>query len=181
MKNLRSETSLMVQWLRLHASKAGGVGSIPGWGTKILHALWHGHKSTGKKKEKVGIERIFSCEQTESLLSENLSGCVHKEATFMVCITQVWADLLWPTFFLARFLILGIIKLGIKSLLYIRILWPPQSSDTANLQSSYMSRKEILKKKVQGIYLASILGTWCYPCFIGNRFREAACTHTVCI
>lgn len=24
------------------------------------------------------------------------AGCVHKEATFMVWITQVWADLLWP-------------------------------------------------------------------------------------
>ena len=25
-------TSLAVQWLGLHASTAGGVGSIPGWG-----------------------------------------------------------------------------------------------------------------------------------------------------
>ena len=31
-------TSLAVQWLRLGASTAGGMGSIPGWGTKILHA-----------------------------------------------------------------------------------------------------------------------------------------------
>ena len=45
-------------------------------------------KEKGKKK-KAGIERIFSCEKTESLLSENLSGCVHKEATFMVWIIQV--------------------------------------------------------------------------------------------
>ena len=28
----------MVQWLRLHASNAGGAGSIPGGGTKIPHA-----------------------------------------------------------------------------------------------------------------------------------------------
>ena len=34
----------MVQELRLHASTAGGVGSIPGRGTKILHATWHGQK-----------------------------------------------------------------------------------------------------------------------------------------
>ena len=27
-----------VQWLRLQAPNAGGLGSIPGWGTKILHA-----------------------------------------------------------------------------------------------------------------------------------------------
>ena len=32
-------TSLVVQWLGLHASTAGGQGSIPGWGTKIPHAL----------------------------------------------------------------------------------------------------------------------------------------------
>ena len=37
-------TSLAVQWLRLHASTAGGAGSIPGGGTKILHAVWCGQK-----------------------------------------------------------------------------------------------------------------------------------------
>ena len=31
-------TSLAVQWLRLHAPSADGMGLIPGWGTKILHA-----------------------------------------------------------------------------------------------------------------------------------------------
>ena len=33
-------TSLEIQWLRLHASTAGGAGSIPGQGTKIPHAMW---------------------------------------------------------------------------------------------------------------------------------------------
>ena len=33
-----SGTSLVVQWLGPHASTAGGVGSIPGWGNKIPHA-----------------------------------------------------------------------------------------------------------------------------------------------
>ena len=33
-------TSLVVQWLRLHASSARGMGLIPGWGTKIPHAMW---------------------------------------------------------------------------------------------------------------------------------------------
>ena len=37
-------------WLRLHASNAGGVGSIPGQGTKIPHAVWHSQK---KKKVRV--------------------------------------------------------------------------------------------------------------------------------
>ena len=39
-KNLSSlETSLVVQRLRLHAFDAGDVGSIPGLGTKIPHAV----------------------------------------------------------------------------------------------------------------------------------------------
>ena len=37
-------TSLAVQWLRLRASTAGGMGSIPGQGTKIPHAALHGQK-----------------------------------------------------------------------------------------------------------------------------------------
>ena len=41
-------TSLLVLWLRLHASTAGGTDSIPGWGTKILHATWHGRKKKNK-------------------------------------------------------------------------------------------------------------------------------------
>jgi len=32
-------TSLEVQWLRLYTSTARGVGLIPGWGTKTLHAI----------------------------------------------------------------------------------------------------------------------------------------------
>ena len=34
-------TSLVVQWLRLPASTAGGMGLIPGQGTKIPHATQH--------------------------------------------------------------------------------------------------------------------------------------------
>ena len=44
-----SGASLVVQWLRLRTSTAGGTGSIPGQGTKIPHAVWHSQK---KKKEK---------------------------------------------------------------------------------------------------------------------------------
>ena len=36
--SLIAGTSLVVQWLRLRASTAGGEGSIPGPGTKIPHA-----------------------------------------------------------------------------------------------------------------------------------------------
>ena len=43
-------TSLVVQWLRLHTSKAGDMGSIPGWATKIQHTVESGpqNKYTNK-------------------------------------------------------------------------------------------------------------------------------------
>ena len=36
--------SLVVKWLGLCASTAGGPVSIPGWGTKISQAVWRGQK-----------------------------------------------------------------------------------------------------------------------------------------
>ena len=39
----------MVQWLRLCALTLEGLGSIPGWGTKIPQAMWHGRKKKKKK------------------------------------------------------------------------------------------------------------------------------------
>ena len=55
----------MVQWLRLSTSNAGGMGSIPGQGTKIRHAVWHGHKEKKKKKtlKKVLLEKLGSYDQ----------------------------------------------------------------------------------------------------------------------
>ena len=41
LNNCLSGISLVVQWLRLHSFKAGGLGSIPGRGTKIPHAVRH--------------------------------------------------------------------------------------------------------------------------------------------
>ena len=38
----RDLTSLVVQWLGLCTSTTGGVDSIPGWGTKLPYATWHG-------------------------------------------------------------------------------------------------------------------------------------------
>ena len=35
---------MKVQWLRLCTSNAGGMGLIPGWGTKIPHAAQHSQK-----------------------------------------------------------------------------------------------------------------------------------------
>ena len=46
-------TSLAVQWLRLQAANAGGVGLILVWATKISHALRYGQKYKKKKKKKL--------------------------------------------------------------------------------------------------------------------------------
>ena len=48
-KSLTRETSLVVQWLRLRGSNPDGMGSIPGQGTRILHA------SRWNKKEKLDM------------------------------------------------------------------------------------------------------------------------------
>ena len=39
----------MVQWVRFHASTAGGAGLIPGQGTKITHAAWYNQKQNKTK------------------------------------------------------------------------------------------------------------------------------------
>ena len=44
-------TSLAVQWLRLHASTTGSMGSIPGRRAKIAHAAGRGQKKKKKKKK----------------------------------------------------------------------------------------------------------------------------------
>ena len=48
-------TSLAVQWLRFHASNAGGTGSIPSWGTKgsLFLAARRGQKKDNNDKLKI--------------------------------------------------------------------------------------------------------------------------------
>ena len=55
-KEGRRGNSLAVQWLGLRTSIAGGMGSIPGCGTKIPQAAWCGQKQnkTKQTKKKVG-------------------------------------------------------------------------------------------------------------------------------
>ena len=63
----------MVQWLRLHASNAGGASSIPGRGTKIPHATWRSQKIRKKKKKdcllgynpQVGKNKMYTREHTK--------------------------------------------------------------------------------------------------------------------
>ena len=49
----RAGNSVVVQWLRIHASTAGGTGSIPGWGTKISHAT---HSAAKNKNNKIKMK-----------------------------------------------------------------------------------------------------------------------------
>ena len=44
--------SLVAQWLGLQASTAGGMGSIPGWGTKIPQAPQHRQKKKVEERRK---------------------------------------------------------------------------------------------------------------------------------
>ena len=53
--------SLVIQWLRLSAKKAGGTGSISGWETKILHAVGWQSK---KQKQNKGSGKIYSSQLT---------------------------------------------------------------------------------------------------------------------
>ena len=43
--------SLAVQWLGLHPSTAGGTGSIPSEGNKILYAKQHGEKKSDENDD----------------------------------------------------------------------------------------------------------------------------------
>ena len=47
---------MAVQWLRFHGSTAGSTGLIPGWGTKIPHAL----QLCGKKKKRLDFSKALS-------------------------------------------------------------------------------------------------------------------------
>ena len=47
----KAGNSLAVLWLGLRTSTAGGMGSIPGRGTKIPHAARPGQNKTNKRKK----------------------------------------------------------------------------------------------------------------------------------
>ena len=57
-------TPLVVQWLRLHASTAGGTGLIPGWRTKSP-----AYPHSQKKKEQVGSRWIKYLNEKNKMLT----------------------------------------------------------------------------------------------------------------
>jgi len=63
-------TSLVLQGLRLCVSTAGGMGSIPGWGTKIQHAAQLKNKTLGDNIVKLvskGCFRVAGCQISQIL------------------------------------------------------------------------------------------------------------------
>ena len=48
-----NQNSQSVQCLGLHASATGGMGSIPGDGTKVPHVKWLGQKKKKRERDKL--------------------------------------------------------------------------------------------------------------------------------
>ena len=70
------------QWLRRHASNVGGMGSIPGQGTKIPHAMWQKKKknptliweSSWEPKEREKTPCLLHCQSLWSSSQQAPSG-----------------------------------------------------------------------------------------------------------
>ena len=60
-----------VQWLRLCACNAGVAGSIPGWGTKIPHAVPHGQKKEWCSKLREEHMQRFRDKRKQSRIQEH--------------------------------------------------------------------------------------------------------------
>ena len=58
---------MLVQWLRLHASNAGGMGLIPSEGIKIPQAMWHS-QSEKKKKKRISVVQSASISTDVALM-----------------------------------------------------------------------------------------------------------------
>ena len=52
---------LVIQWLRLHACNARGMGLNPGQGTRIPHAVWCSQKIIKSNKELSSTRNLKSC------------------------------------------------------------------------------------------------------------------------
>ena len=61
-------TSLAILWLRLHASNAGGMGSIPGRRNKIPQATQHKKKKQKRKKRRCQMKEYMQLKNVESYI-----------------------------------------------------------------------------------------------------------------
>ena len=60
--------SLVVQWLGFRASTAGGMGSVPGQGTKIPQTTQHGQKKKQKQNPKNQVMMFLAVDLSEFTL-----------------------------------------------------------------------------------------------------------------
>ena len=76
-------TSRAVQWLRLCASTAGGMGSIPGWETKTPHVVWHGqNKNKNKPVTVIYLIKRIKEKKSHTIVSKDTEN-VHDEIQFL--------------------------------------------------------------------------------------------------
>ena len=68
----------MVQWFRLSAYTAGGTGSIPGWETKIPHAMLCGQK---RKLNRITQLKIKKKKKERERVREERRGGNNSEKT----------------------------------------------------------------------------------------------------
>ena len=66
---VRDWDSLVIQWLGLGPFTAKSIGSIPGWGAKILQAVW-----SSQKKKRLGIKQPGDLFPWFLLLSQSIMG-----------------------------------------------------------------------------------------------------------
>ena len=89
-------TSLAVQWLRLHASTAGGMGSIPGGGTKIPQATGHGQKINNNNNKSFCLKKqlILLCAFHLNKLFFNrlIVSIMFKEGPSKDCSTSIYFE-----------------------------------------------------------------------------------------
>ena len=64
-----------VKWVRLHASTAGGVGSIPGQGTKIPQAM-----QSGQEVNNVTLKQNYKNKSLKNTCKKVLTKCISEQA-----------------------------------------------------------------------------------------------------
>ena len=82
----------MGQWLELHTLTAEGLGSIPGWGTKIPQAMWYSQKEkriseggrTGLLYKDIPIDIVGMREIENTTLGKHLSNTCPKQDLLMI-------------------------------------------------------------------------------------------------
>ena len=86
-------TSLVIHWLRLHASNARCLSSIPGWGTGIPYVEQHGQDKQTNKQTKTPLTN----KQTSVCVCITFSSVIYPLSDIWVASTSwlLWIILQW--------------------------------------------------------------------------------------